>query len=123
MGDSRLALQVLLILLLVLAGTPGGAAPLEWTASSDPTRVVFQSSALGESTRSATISGRGRVEFWLETPRSPAFQQEILWLDEAKHRELVIGAIQSGLPEWGDDNRLARLLRSSPDAVRKASNK
>lgn len=124
MGDSRLALQVLLILLLVLAGTSGGAlaAPLEWIASSDPTRVVFQAiETRGESTRSATLYGNGRVEVWQETPRSPAFQQEILRLDEAKHHELVTSAIRSGLPEWGDDASLARLQRSRLDAAREAS--
>lgn len=124
MGDSRLALQVLLILLLVLAGTPGGAlaAPLEWTASSDPTRVVFQAiETRGEFTRSATLYGDGRVELWQETPRSPAFRQESLWLDEAKHRELVASAIRSGLPEWGDDASLARFQRSRLDAARKES--
>lgn len=124
MGDSRLALQVLLILLLVLTGTPCGAlaAPLEWTASSDPTRVVFQAiETRGESTRSATLYGDGRVEFWQETPRSPGFQQEILWLDKAKHRELVSSAIKSGLPEWGDDASHARFQRSRLDAAREAS--
>lgn len=124
MGDFRFASQVLLILLLVAAGTSSGAlaASLEWTASSDPTRVLFQAiETRGENTRSATLYGDGRVELWQETPRSPAFQQEILWLDETRHRELVASAIKSGLPEWGDDASLARLLRSRLDAARTAS--
>ena len=123
MGESRLALQVLLIL-LVLAGAPkeAVAAPLEWSVSSDPTRVIFQAiETRGENTRSATLYGDGRVELWQETPRSPAFQQRILWFDEAQHRELITGAIKSGLPDWGDDASLARLLRSRLGAAKTSS--
>lgn len=124
MGESWLALQVLLILLSVLAGTPGRtmAVPTEGPASRDPTRVDFQAiETRGGSARSAALYDDGRVERWQETARGPVFQQEILWFDEAEHRELVTSAIRSGLPRWDDEASLVRFLRLRLDAARKAS--